>query len=99
MQRDFDRQQYLAWIEAVYQLLHARFGGDAEQGGGERFYGELRVGHHMQSQLGDVQFQVSIASDLLRRVRRVGPIEWRAISPANAAEEIFTAYDRLKSEH
>lgn len=96
--RDADRDRYHEWLDTIFALVRAKLGGDAEQGGSDRYYGSARFGYDIRSEEGDVVFAITrtLTSGLHRR-RDLVPIRWRTHTPTHASAILLATYDELEA--
>lgn len=98
LQRDLKRDRYHEWLDDIFELVRAKLGGDAGQGGSDRWYGRARFGYDMRSDEGDVIFAITRTLEGgMHRRRDLEPIEWRAHAPTRAAEILLATYDELEA--
>lgn len=99
MRDQSERLRYRRWVEAIYRCIHASLGGDPEQGGSGRSFGEGRFTHDMTGKLGGVTFIVDLPKHPLHPSRRVGPFRWRDSQPGNVCEEVLASYRALLAKY
>ena len=94
--RDADRDRYHEWLDTIFELVRAKLGGDAGQGGADRSYGSARFGYDIRSDEGGVVFAITrtLTSGLHRR-RDLAPIPWRMNTSTRASEILLATYDEL----
>jgi len=97
---DMERQDYLAFVEDVFRILQSQLGGDPNQEGPDRRYGEGGFTYHAKNNDGDMQFIVSLPNALIRPKPRYVTIEWRAFKPdpQKAAERVLDAYEEMRKD-
>ena len=97
---DMEHKDYLAFVEAVFKVLHSQLGGDPNQQGPDRRYGEGEFTCHALNNKGDMQFRVSMPKALVRPTPRYVTIEWRSLKPLpeKAAEQVLAEYEDMRKE-
>ena len=98
---DKQRDDYLAFVAAVFSILESRLGTpSSNQTGPDRVYGAAQFTYHALNDKGDMQFRVSMPKALVRPTPRYVTIEWRAYSadPKMAADLVLHAYDEIRKE-
>jgi hypothetical protein len=82
MQGAMSDSDYQAWLDRIYAELRVALGGEPDQTGSSRRYGNGLFGHGMAAKpsgdMGNVVFQVTRRDDPLHRMTTVGPSEWYA---------------------